>query len=182
MVASAATGAMLRRALAYYRTNPFLQPLCAALLAGIVGALAVRYQLSSSLRLVAVCPCMILVPGPHVLNSMMDLSVAANRSGRVQARLCRSRDSGDLIRTAGGTWPSGRVPAGGSAWKSGATLARRDRCRRRCSGIQRVLLNAAPHVGMAGRRRHGGSRAQMVDSFGRGGTATGRSSPAWRSG
>jgi uncharacterized membrane protein YjjB (DUF3815 family) len=28
------------------------------------------------LRLVAVCPCMILVPGPHVLNGMMDLSVA----------------------------------------------------------------------------------------------------------
>jgi uncharacterized membrane protein YjjP (DUF1212 family) len=76
IVASAATGAVLRRALAYYRTNPFLQPLSAALLAGIVGALAVRYQLSSSLRLVAVCPCMILVPGPAVLNSMMDLSVA----------------------------------------------------------------------------------------------------------
>jgi uncharacterized membrane protein YjjB (DUF3815 family) len=76
IAASAATGAMLRRALAYYHTNPFLQPLCAALLAGIVGALAVRYQMSSSLRLVAVCPCMILVPGPPVLNGMMDLSLA----------------------------------------------------------------------------------------------------------
>jgi len=31
-------------------------------------------RLSSSLRLVAVCPCMILVPGPHVLNGMMDLA------------------------------------------------------------------------------------------------------------
>jgi uncharacterized membrane protein YjjP (DUF1212 family) len=76
IAASAGTGAILRRALAYYHTNPFLQPLCAALLAGIVGALAVRYQMSSSLRLVAVCPCMILVPGPYVLNGMMDLSVA----------------------------------------------------------------------------------------------------------
>jgi uncharacterized membrane protein YjjB (DUF3815 family) len=36
----------------------------------------VRYELSSSLRLVAVCPCMILVPGPHVLNGMMDLAAA----------------------------------------------------------------------------------------------------------
>src|SRR5262249_11371630 len=35
--------------------------------------LAVRYQLSSSLRLVAVCPCMVLVPGPHVLNGALDL-------------------------------------------------------------------------------------------------------------
>jgi uncharacterized membrane protein YjjP (DUF1212 family) len=76
IVLSAATGAVLRRVLARYSSNPILQPLCAALLAGIIGALAVRYQLSSSLRLVAVCPCMILVPGPHVLNGMMDLSVA----------------------------------------------------------------------------------------------------------
>jgi len=36
----------------------------------------VRYNLSSSLRLVAVCPCMILVPGPHVLNGAMDLIAA----------------------------------------------------------------------------------------------------------
>src|SRR5215472_13236075 len=73
---SAATGAVLRRVLGQYSSNPLLQPLCAALLAGMIGALAVRYHLSSSWRLVAVCPCMILVPGPHVLNGMMDLSVA----------------------------------------------------------------------------------------------------------
>src|SRR2546430_12672300 len=74
IVASAAVGAVLRRTLAQYSTNPLLQPLGAALLAGIIGAVAVRYQLSSSLRVVAVCPCMILVPGPHVLNGMMDLA------------------------------------------------------------------------------------------------------------
>jgi uncharacterized membrane protein YjjB (DUF3815 family) len=73
---SAAAGAVFRRILAHYSANAFLQPLCAALLAGIIGALAVRFQVSSPLRLVAVCPCMILVPGPHVLNGMMDLSVA----------------------------------------------------------------------------------------------------------
>ena len=74
IVASAAAGAVLRRTLAHYTANALLQPLGAALLAGVVGALAVRYRLSSSLRLVAVCPCMILVPGPHVLNGMMDLA------------------------------------------------------------------------------------------------------------
>lgn len=74
--ASAAMGAALRRFVSRYSTNALLQPLGAALLAGIVGALAVRYQLSSALRLVAVCPCMILVR-PHVLNGMSDL--AANR-------------------------------------------------------------------------------------------------------
>jgi uncharacterized membrane protein YjjP (DUF1212 family) len=70
---SAAAGAILRRSLAKVSANVFLQPFCAALLAGVVGALAVRYQLSSSLRLVAVCPCMVLVPGPHVLNGALDL-------------------------------------------------------------------------------------------------------------
>ena len=73
LAASAAVGAVLRRTLARYSTNALLQPFCAALLAGIVGALAVRFQLSSSLRLIAVCPCMILVPGPHVLKGMIDL-------------------------------------------------------------------------------------------------------------
>jgi len=76
VIASAAIGAVLRRTVARYSTNSLLQPFCAALLAGVIGALAVRYELSTSLRLVAVCPCMILVPGPHVLNGMMDLAAA----------------------------------------------------------------------------------------------------------
>jgi uncharacterized membrane protein YjjP (DUF1212 family) len=70
---SAGAGALLRRALARLSGNLFLQPFCAATLAGIVGALAVRYDLSSSLRLVAVCPCMVLVPGPHFLNGALDV-------------------------------------------------------------------------------------------------------------
>jgi len=70
---SAGAGALLRRALGRLSRNLFLQPFCAAALAGIVGAMAVRYDLSSSLRLVAVCPCMVLVPGPHFLNGALDL-------------------------------------------------------------------------------------------------------------
>ena len=70
---SAGAGAIVRRALGRRSSNVYIQPFCAALLAGIVGALAVRYELSSSLRLVAVCPCMVLVPGPHVLNAALDL-------------------------------------------------------------------------------------------------------------
>jgi uncharacterized membrane protein YjjP (DUF1212 family) len=70
---SAGLGAILRRWLAGMSRNLFLQPFCAALLAGGIGAVAVRLQLSSALRLVAVCPCMVLVPGPHLLNGTMDL-------------------------------------------------------------------------------------------------------------
>lgn len=71
--ASAAAGAILRRTLAGYSTNIFVQPFSAALVAGVVGAVAVRYELSSPLRLVAVSPCMVLVQGPHFLNGMLDL-------------------------------------------------------------------------------------------------------------
>jgi uncharacterized membrane protein YjjP (DUF1212 family) len=70
---SAGLGAILRRALGRLSANIFLQPFCAAVLAGVIGGVAVRYDLSSSLRLVAVCPCMVLVPGPHFLNGALDL-------------------------------------------------------------------------------------------------------------
>ena len=70
---SAGAGAVLRRALGQLTANDFVQPFCAAILAGLIGALAIRYDLSSSLRLVAVCPCMVLVPGPHILNGAFDL-------------------------------------------------------------------------------------------------------------
>jgi uncharacterized membrane protein YjjP (DUF1212 family) len=89
---SAAAGALLRRSLAWYSANIFLQPFCAALLAGVIGALAVRYQLSSSLRLVAVCPCMVLVPGPHVLNGALDLI-----KGRVHLGAARSIYAGLVV-------------------------------------------------------------------------------------
>jgi uncharacterized membrane protein YjjP (DUF1212 family) len=72
----ASAGACLRRWLATLSRNLFTQPFCAALLAGIAGAIAVRLNLSTSLRLVAVCPCMILVPGPHLLNGALDLARA----------------------------------------------------------------------------------------------------------
>jgi uncharacterized membrane protein YjjP (DUF1212 family) len=70
---SAGAGAVLRRRLARFSANAFLQPFCAALVAGAIGGVATRLQWSSGLRLVAVCPCMVLVPGPAVLNGALDL-------------------------------------------------------------------------------------------------------------
>jgi uncharacterized membrane protein YjjP (DUF1212 family) len=70
---SAGAGAILRRALARMSTSILIQPFAAAVLTGVIGGLAVHYNLSSSLRLVAVCPCMLLVPGPHLLNGATDL-------------------------------------------------------------------------------------------------------------
>jgi uncharacterized membrane protein YjjP (DUF1212 family) len=89
---SAGAGALLRRALGRLSSNLFLQPFCAAALAGMIGALAVRYGLSSSLRLVAVCPCMVLVPGPHFLNGALDLI-----NGRMSLGLARSIYAGLIV-------------------------------------------------------------------------------------
>jgi uncharacterized membrane protein YjjP (DUF1212 family) len=73
---SAGAGAYLRRWLSRRSHNPLLQPFAAALLAGAVAALAVHLQLDGPQRLVAVCPCMVLVPGPHILNGALDLARA----------------------------------------------------------------------------------------------------------
>jgi len=71
---SAAIGAMVRRWLSSYSNNPLIQPLCAAFIAGVVAAAASRFQLSHAAALVAFCPCMVLVPGPHILNGAIDLA------------------------------------------------------------------------------------------------------------
>jgi uncharacterized membrane protein YjjP (DUF1212 family) len=70
---SAGLGALIRRGLARVSRNPFVQPFAAALLAGLIGGLAQRHELSSPLALVALCPCMVLVPGPHFLNGLGDV-------------------------------------------------------------------------------------------------------------
>jgi len=89
---SAGVGAMLRRALSHLSENPLLQPFCAAVLAGVIGAMAVRFDLSSTLRLIAVCPCMVLVPGPHFLNGALDLI-----KGRIELGTARLIYAGLII-------------------------------------------------------------------------------------
>jgi uncharacterized membrane protein YjjP (DUF1212 family) len=74
IAASAAIGALVRRWLAGVSHNPLIQPLCAAFIAGVVAAAVGRFQLSGAVALVGFCPCMVLVPGPHILNGAIDLA------------------------------------------------------------------------------------------------------------
>jgi uncharacterized membrane protein YjjP (DUF1212 family) len=74
IAASAAIGALVRRWLSGFSNNPLIQPLCAAFIAGVVAAAASRFQLSHGATLVSFCPCMVLVPGPHILNGAIDLA------------------------------------------------------------------------------------------------------------
>jgi uncharacterized membrane protein YjjP (DUF1212 family) len=73
---SAALGALLRRGVARISINSLVPPFLAALSAGIVGVLAAWMKPDLDLRLILVCPCMVLVPGPHLLNGTIDLAVA----------------------------------------------------------------------------------------------------------
>ncbi|MFC3226872.1 threonine/serine exporter family protein [Marinibaculum pumilum] len=78
IMVSAGLGAWLRRGLARVSDNPLLQPLCAALLAGLLGPAVIAAGPAAGLgidpRLILVCPCMILVPGAHLLNGGVDLA------------------------------------------------------------------------------------------------------------
>ncbi len=73
---SAGVGALARRWLAHDSRNPFVQPFAAALLAGVIGTIAAHLHLDAPQNLVALCPCMVLVPGPHLLNGALDLARA----------------------------------------------------------------------------------------------------------
>ena len=74
IAASAATGALVRRWLSGFSNSPLIQPLCAAFIAGVVAAAASRFHLTHAATLVGFCPCMVLVPGPHILNGAIDLA------------------------------------------------------------------------------------------------------------
>ena len=82
---AAAVGAVTRRLLAGHTTF-VTQTLAAALIAGIAGSLSVYLDLTSAARLVAVCPAMVLVPGPALVNACLDFADRRHRLG--MARLC----------------------------------------------------------------------------------------------
>jgi uncharacterized membrane protein YjjP (DUF1212 family) len=70
---AAAAGGLLRRWLGALGAGPLVQVFVAAALAGAVGAAAAHLQLGASAAIVAICPAMVLVPGPHILNGALDL-------------------------------------------------------------------------------------------------------------
>ncbi|CAD6559054.1 hypothetical protein LMG27952_06779 [Paraburkholderia hiiakae] len=71
---SASVGAFVRRWQGKLGGNPLLESLSAAMVAGVIGAVTSRLRLSDAQLLVAFCPCMVLVPGPHILNGAIDLA------------------------------------------------------------------------------------------------------------
>ena len=71
---SAAAGALLRRLIGARRGGPLIQTLSAGLLAGLLAALTLSYAPTANAYLVALCPCMVLMPGPHLLNAALNFA------------------------------------------------------------------------------------------------------------
>jgi uncharacterized membrane protein YjjP (DUF1212 family) len=129
----AGIGALLRRWLATLGNNPFAQPFGAALVAGVIGAIAARLQFVAMPHLVAVCPCMVLVPGPHFLNGAIDLArtrvaLGACRIGYaslitlvISVGLLAGLSLGDLGLPASS--PAGVVPLGFDVIAAGVAVA-----------------------------------------------------------
>jgi uncharacterized membrane protein YjjP (DUF1212 family) len=119
---SAGAGAVVRRALSRLSANLFLQPFCAAVLAGFIGAVAVRWGLSSSLRLVAVYPCMVLVPCAHFLNGALDLingRVGLGAARLISAGLIVIAISVGLLLGLALLWMNPSWGGGGPLWVTG---------------------------------------------------------------
>ncbi len=70
---AAAAGGLLRRGSGHLGAGPLVQAFLAAVAAGAVGAAATHLDLGASAAVVAICPAMVLVPGPHILNGALDL-------------------------------------------------------------------------------------------------------------
>ena len=70
---SAGLGACLRRLLGSRGLGAIPQSFVAAMLAGVVASVAVHAHVSNVLRILSVTPCMILVPGPHIINGSVDM-------------------------------------------------------------------------------------------------------------
>ncbi|WP_328321511.1 threonine/serine exporter family protein [Kribbella sp. NBC_00382] len=69
-----AAGAFARRGLGKAGANAYAQVAAAALIAGLGGAAASGLGMNSALGLAALCPCLILVPGPHLLKGSLDIA------------------------------------------------------------------------------------------------------------
>jgi uncharacterized membrane protein YjjP (DUF1212 family) len=70
---AAAVGGLLRRWSGAAGAGLLVQAFVAAAVAGLVGAAATHLDLGASAAVVAICPAMVLVPGPHILNGALDL-------------------------------------------------------------------------------------------------------------
>ncbi|MGK7921143.1 MAG: threonine/serine exporter ThrE family protein [Trichodesmium sp.] len=70
---STSVGLMIRQELDKKKVNMFLLPLIAAFVGGCIGGVAIRLGLTATPELCLLVPSMMLVPGVHLINGVLDL-------------------------------------------------------------------------------------------------------------
>src|SRR6266576_2931827 len=162
IMVSAAAGAVLRRTLARYSANTLLQPLCAALLAGMFGALQPKFVTAAGSGL----PLHDSGSGSTRPQRSNGSYRGTDQFGHLPAGPRRSHNLGNLRRIALGNGHSLRLLASRRTWQSSALMAGRYRCGRGRRRIQCFLLDTIAYVGVASRDRHAGSCREMGRSEG----------------
>ncbi|HEX4591193.1 MAG TPA: threonine/serine exporter family protein [Gemmataceae bacterium] len=66
-------GLLVRQEIGRRGFSPLVSPLTAALIGAIAGGLAIRLGWTASPELVLIVPALMLVPGPHLINGLLDL-------------------------------------------------------------------------------------------------------------
>lgn len=70
---SAGLGLLVRSIMGRWHMSLLTHPLAAAFLGAVLGGLAIRWGWTQSPELVLIVPALMLVPGPHFINGLMDL-------------------------------------------------------------------------------------------------------------
>lgn len=70
---AAALGLLARQALGRRQSNLLVLPLTAAFIGALLGGLAIRLGWTQTTELVLLVPALMLVPGPHLINGLLDL-------------------------------------------------------------------------------------------------------------
>ena len=161
IAASAAIGAFVRRWLSGFSGNPFIQPLCAATIGGAVAGAAGRLELSEAITLIAFCPCMVLVPGPHLLNGAIDLART-----RIALGIARLAYAGVIVlMICAGLWFGldryRRNSSGCRILGTDAAGSRRDCSRLRRCRVRHLFLDAMASTAGPDRRRHVRARGAL---------------------
>jgi len=172
---SAAVGGLIRRTLGRFGIGTLSQAFVAATIAGLIGAAAMHLDLGAAPGLVAVCPGMVLVPGPHILNGALDLLALRITLGIARlgyATLILLAIAAGLIlglrlggQTLSVTGSGTEVPLYVDILAAGVAAA----------SYPGVLLDALPHDRLAGSGRNAGPRCSLVCDGGmESGSADGR--------
>ena len=162
VAASAASGGLIRRLLGRSGIGIVAQAFAAATVAGVAGALAIRLNLGPAAQLVALCPAMVLVPGPHILNGALDLLGLRLTLGIARLGFAALVLTAIALGLIAGLGMGGQTLAVSAGRRTRSAVCRCHRRGYRGRVIPCLFLDALPDDRLAGDRRDDRSCGALV--------------------